>query len=124
MYRSIPLLLALMSQHLAAQPLKSGEEVYTSVCAACHGAKVENAPQLGDRKAWAPLLKEGQVTLTADGWKGVRTMPPRGGRHDLKLEEFARAVAYMARAAGGKWADPDEKLMSRLRTKLKQPSKG
>ncbi len=99
---------------------KSGEQVYQEVCAACHLAGVEKAPRFGDRKAWAALIKEGQVPLTVDGWIGVRGMPARGGRNDLSLEEFARATAHMARAAGANWQDPDTKTLERMRALLKR----
>lgn len=84
---------------------------------ACHGAGVANAPRLGDKKVWAKLIGEGQVILTADGWVGVRGMPPKGGKADLDLEEFARAVVWMANAAGAKWKDPDAKMMAQIRAR-------
>jgi cytochrome c5 len=99
---------------------KSVEEVYRGVCAACHSTKFDKAPQFGDRKAWAPLIKEGQHVLTAHAWVGVRNMPPRGGNNDLELEEFARAVAYMARQAGGKWQDPDAAMLAKIRAEEKK----
>ena len=102
-----------------AEP-KSGEHVYKEVCFACHATKVEKAPQFGDRKAWAPLIKEGQHVLTAHAWVGVRNMPPRGGKPDLELEEFARAVAYMARSAGGRWQDPDAAMLAKIRAEEKK----
>jgi cytochrome c5 len=98
----------------------SGEEVYREVCAACHSTKFDKAPQLGDRKAWAPLIKEGQPVLTAHAWVGVRNMPPRGGKPDLSLEEFARAVAHMARESGGKWQDPDAAMLAKIRAEEKK----
>jgi cytochrome c5 len=98
----------------------SGEKVYREVCAACHGTKFDKAPQLGDRKAWAPLIKEGQPVLTAHAWVGVRNMPPRGGKPDLSLEEFARAVAHMARESGGKWQDPDAAMLAKIRAEEKK----
>jgi len=94
----------------------AGEQVYKEVCMACHATGVDKAPKFGDRKAWAPLIKEGQHVLTAHAWVGVRAMPPRGGRPDLSLEAFAAATAYMARAAGGTWKDPDEKMLARIRS--------
>jgi len=94
---------------------ESGEHVYRETCAACHATKFDKAPQLGDRKAWAPLIEEGQDILTAHAWVGVRNMPPRGGDNDLSLEEFARATAYMARAAGGGWKDPDAAMLAKIR---------
>ena len=98
----------------------SGEEVYREVCSACHSTKFDKAPQLGDRKAWAPLIEEGQHVVTAHAFVGVRNMPPRGGKNDLSLEDFARAVAYMARQAGGNWKDPDAALMAKIRAEEKQ----
>jgi cytochrome c5 len=97
-----------------AQSLLSGEQVYAEVCSACHGARVDKAPQFGDRQAWAPLIREGQAVLTAHAWVGVRGMPARGGRPELALEEFARATAHMARAAGGRWPDPDPAMLARI----------
>lgn len=53
--------------------------------------------------------------LTAHAWVGVRAMPPRGGDPNLSLEEFARAVAYMARSAGADWKDPDDEMLEEIR---------
>ena len=103
-----------------AQTLKSGEQVYKETCFACHASGVEKAPKFGDRQAWEPLIKEGQHVLTAHAWVGVRAMPARGGKADLTLEEFARAAAYMARAAGGDWKDPDAALLNRIRAEEKK----
>jgi len=96
----------------------SGEQVYREVCAVCHATKFDKAPQLGDRKAWAPLLKEGQHVVTAHAWVGARNMPPKGGKSDLELADFARAAAYMARAAGGKWKDPDAAMLAKIRAEV------
>jgi hypothetical protein len=41
-------------------------------------------------------------------------MPPKGGDPNLGLEDFAKAVAYMARAAGADWKDPDAAAMKRI----------
>ena len=47
-------------------------------------------------------------------------MPARGGKPDLSLEEFARAVAYMARESGGRWQDPDARMLERIRHEEKK----
>lgn len=99
----------------SALVLKSGEQVYRETCRVCHGPGLAGAPRPGDRPAWGKLIAEGQAVLTAHGWVGVRAMPPKGGRNDLSLEEFARAVAWMARASGGNWQDPDARLLERIR---------
>ncbi len=85
---------------------------------ACHATGVENAPRLGDRQAWKPLVDEGQDTLTAHAWVDVRGMPARGGQPGLSLEEFARATAYMARAAGGDWPDPDADMLAEIEEEI------
>ena len=101
-----------------AQAAMAGEQVYQQVCAACHATGVAGAPKFGDRKMWAPLIKEGQSKLTADAWIGVRGMPAQGGKPDLALEDFSRAVAHMARAAGATWKDPDAALQANIRKKV------
>ena len=103
-----------------AQTLKSGEQVYKETCFACHATGVAKAPIFGDKKAWAPLIKEGQPMLTSHAWVGVRGMPARGGKPELTLEEFARATAFMARAAGGTWKDPDAAMLDRIRVEEKK----
>ncbi|MDH4149988.1 MAG: c-type cytochrome [Betaproteobacteria bacterium] len=97
-----------------AQSSKSGEQVYKEVCMVCHAAGVANAPKFGDKKAWTPLIAEGQHVLTAHAWVGVRAMPPKGGNPNLSLQEFSNAVAYMARAAGGTWKDPDAAMLKKI----------
>ncbi len=113
------LLGATLSTGLCAQTLKSGEDVYKETCAVCHATGIEKAPKFGDKALWAPLITEGQHVLTAHAWVGVRSMPPKGGNASLSLEEFSRAVAYMARAAGGTWKDPDAAMLARIRTEEK-----
>lgn len=95
----------------------SGERVYQEVCMTCHatGADVADAPKVGDRTSWDPLIEEGQARVTAHGWVGLGEMPPRGGRPDLDLEGFSRAVAWMARGAGADWQDPDADMLYAIR---------
>lgn len=97
-----------------AQTVREGEAIYKETCVECHGTGLKKSPKFGDKAAWAPLIKEGQAVLTAHAWVGVREMPARGGRADLSQEEFGRAVAFMARAAGGKWKDPDAAVLKRI----------
>lgn len=98
---------------------KSGEQVYRETCMVCHGPAVNpalpNVPRMGDKMAWSKLIAEGQEVLTAHAWVGVRAMPPKGGRNDLSLEEFARATAWMVRGSGGNWQDPDARMLERIR---------
>jgi len=97
---------------------ESGENTYKQVCAACHSAGVLKAPKFGDKAQWAPLIAEGQVTLTAHGYVGVRGMPAKGGSPNLTVEGFADAVAYMVNEAGGKWKTPDAKTLAAINKEI------
>lgn len=90
----------------AGGPAKTGEQVYQTVCMACHSTGAANAPKMGDANAWRKLIAEGQKALVKDGIKGVRAMPPRGGSPDLSDYEFERAVVYMANKSGGSFKEP------------------
>ena len=96
---------------------RSGEVVYREACMTCHASGLNKAPKLGDAKDWAPRIREGQAGLTAVAWTGIRQMPAKGGRDDLSLEEFSRAVA---RQSGGNWQDPDAALLSRIDAAVKK----
>lgn len=117
----MPALIASLAPGVAAaETERPGEQVYEEVCAACHGRGVPRAPQMGDRRQWAPLIREGQAALTAQAWVGIRGMPPRGGRADLSLARFAGGVAYMAQRAGANWQPPDPALLERIEAEVRK----
>lgn len=88
---------------------KSGKEVVVAVCAACHATGASGAPRIGDKAAWAKLIKEGLGVLTKDAIQGIRQMPPHGGNPDLTDIEVERGVVYMANQAGANWIEPVSK---------------
>ncbi|MBS0608329.1 MAG: cytochrome c5 family protein [Proteobacteria bacterium] len=90
----------------ANRPLRTGEEVFKGQCAACHATGAAGAPKLGDAAAWAPRIKTGFEALVQSALKGKGAMAPQGGG-DFNDTEIARGVAYMANAAGAKFAVPD-----------------
>ena len=77
----------------------AGDQVYTQVCAACHGAGIAGAPKLGDTVAWAPRIAQGPDLLhkhAIDGFQGkTGYMPPKGGRTDFTDQSVINAVEYM-----------------------------
>jgi cytochrome c5 len=85
---------------------RSGEAVYQSVCMACHASGLNEAPKFGDREDWTELIEEGYGILVYESIKGEGMMPPRGGDMTLTDMEMARAVAYMANAAGASFVEP------------------
>ena len=96
----------------------SGEHIYKEVCSVCHTAGVANAPKLGDQNAWKKLIGEGQVIITAHGYVGVRAMPPKGGRQDLSVEQFAEALNYMVNKSGGNWSTPDKSMLDKINNEI------
>src|SRR5205085_875431 len=107
----------LLASGTAAQ---SGEQVYNETCSACHAAGLLKAPKFGSRAEWGPRIGMGQAHVTAHAWGGVGNMPPKGGNEALTLEQFARAAAYMARAAGGDWKEPDGAMLERIRAEAQK----
>ena len=103
---------------------QSGENTYKQVCASCHGAGVLNAPKLGDKAKWAPLIAEGQVTLTAHGYVGVRAMPAKGGNPNLSIEGFADALVYMVNNSGGNWKSPNTQTIAAINKEVEARKAG
>ena len=89
----------------ANRPLRAGEEVYKGQCAACHATGAAGAPKLGDAASWGPRIKSGFDALVQSSLKGKNAMAPQGGG-EFNDTEIARAVAYMANAAGATFAEP------------------
>ena len=86
--------------------LKTGEQIYQTVCTACHSTGIAKAPKFGDKRDWGPRIRAGQKALVQVALKGEGAMPPRGGASDLSDLEVERAVVYMANAGGAKFKEP------------------
>ena len=89
----------------ANRPLKSGNEVYTAQCAACHAIGAAGSPKFGDAGAWGPRIKTGFAALMNSALKGKGAMGAQGGG-DFSDTAVGRAVAFMANAAGAKFEEP------------------
>lgn len=85
--------------------LRSGEQVYTAQCAACHAVGAAGAPKTGDAAAWAPRVATGMDALLNSVLKGKGAMGAQGGG-DFTDFEIARAVVHLANLGGGKLAEP------------------
>jgi cytochrome c5 len=71
-----------------------GEAVYNQHCAMCHNAM---PPKLGDKAAWAPLIKQGTDALVANTIKGKGAMPPQGA--NASEADIRAAVEFMVSKA-------------------------
>jgi cytochrome c5 len=85
---------------------RTGEEVFKTVCAACHTTGALNAPKIGDKEAWEAHIKEGLDVLVKNAIAGINQMPPKGGNPELSDEEVARAVVYLANQSGANFKEP------------------
>lgn len=85
--------------------MKTGEQVFTAQCSACHATGAAGAPKVGDEAAWGPRVKTGFEALLTSALKGKGNMPPQGGG-DLSETEVARGVVYMANKGGAKFDEP------------------
>jgi len=95
---SLSALALLTTPALAANPNK-GQGIYMNFCAPCHATGVAGAPKVGDKKAWAPRIQQGEKILVERSIKGFQGasgfMPARGGNSALSDADVADAVAYM-----------------------------
>lgn len=80
--------------------LRSGPEVYSAACAACHAAGVLGAPKMGDAAGWKPRLSAGLDALVNASLKGKGAMPAQGGGA-YSDEEIKKAVIHLANGSGG-----------------------
>ncbi|WP_417251786.1 c-type cytochrome [Castellaniella sp.] len=74
--------------------LKQGEKLYKSACIACHSTGAANAPKLGNKKAWEPIIARGMDEMMSVATHGKGAMPARGG---TKADDatLRAAVEYM-----------------------------
>ena len=77
---------------------KSGDQVYTTACAACHATGALNAPKFGDVAAWSPRISQGVETIYGHAINGFNAMPAKGGNASLSDDEVKAAVDHMLAA--------------------------
>ena len=104
---------------VAAGPARSGEEVYTAVCSACHGTGAAGAPKVDDKAAWAPRVDKGFDALMHTAINGKGAMPARGGQN-VPDAELKAAIAYMTTKAGFNLAIPKDEAPA---AKAEEPTK-
>jgi cytochrome c5 len=103
--------------------LKTGEQVYSAACAACHASGAAGAPKFGDAGAWGGRIGQGYDTLVSHAIKGIRAMPAKGGNPDLDDVEVARAVVHLANASGAKFKEPAAPEPKAAEAKADEPKK-
>jgi len=89
----------------ADRPLRGGDEVFKSQCAACHATGISGAPKFGEAADWGSRLGQGLDALVHSALKGKGAMAPQSGGEFNDLE-IARAVVVMANSGGGNFPEP------------------
>lgn len=74
---------------------QSGEQVYNTICAACHTSGVAEAPITGNKEQWRNRISEGIEHLYEQAINGVGIMPAKGGMATLSDEEVKAAVDFI-----------------------------
>jgi len=77
-----------------ASAIAPGQEDYEKSCAVCHGNDKMGAPDVGNKEAWAKVMKKGLDNVLATAIKGTGAMPPRGGS-TLKDDQLKQVIEYM-----------------------------
>ncbi len=77
-----------------AVKVTEGQKIYEAHCAVCHGNDSMGAPNLGNKEAWAKVMKQGMDTVLKNAISGKNAMPPRGGT-SLKADKLKLAIEYM-----------------------------
>jgi cytochrome c5 len=80
---------------IVSAKIRSGKEIYTAHCLACHSTGVAGAPKLGDKAAWKVRLGQGESALIASAMKGKGAMPPKGTCTDCSEDDLKRAIDYL-----------------------------
>lgn len=75
--------------------IRSGKDIYTVHCLACHGTGAAGAPKLGDKAAWEPHLAQGAEAMLASAIKGKGAMPAKGTCGNCTDEELQRTIDYL-----------------------------
>ncbi len=74
---------------------KSGEEIYSTYCLACHTTGAGGAPKIGDKAVWADRMSKGIGEVYANAINGINGMPPKGTCMSCSDGEIEATVDYI-----------------------------
>lgn len=88
----------------AAVVVRTGAQVYTAACAACHASGALNAPKFGDAGAWKARLGQGLDALVQSVSKGKGSMPAQAGGR-FSDEEIRKATVHLVNSGGASFKE-------------------
>jgi cytochrome c len=74
-----------------------GKEAYEKSCAVCHKTDAMGAPDVGNKEAWAKVMKKGLDKVIHNAINGIGGMPPKGGNMELTDTQIKEIVDYMVK---------------------------
>ncbi len=99
MYSAIAALVLLAAAPAAQASSEEAVKLYKSSCMVCHASGMANAPRLGDKARWDPLIAEGEDAMMEVVINGKGAMPPRGAAPKATDEQLRSVVRYMIEKA-------------------------
>ncbi|MEM6413455.1 MAG: PQQ-dependent sugar dehydrogenase [Pseudomonadota bacterium] len=75
--------------------MRSGTQVYNTVCSSCHSQNAPGVPNIDDPDAWTDRLSKGKNALYTNTINGIGSMPSKGYCEDCTDAELKAAVDYM-----------------------------
>jgi len=75
-----------------------GKKAYEASCSVCHATDAMGAPMVGNKDAWAAVMKQGIDAVYNNAIHGKGGMPPKGGT-SLSDEKIKEIVDYMVGAS-------------------------
>ena len=73
---------------------RTGEQIVTAHCAACHATGAAGAPKIGTAD-WTPRKAKGIDTLLQHALSGFNAMPPKGMCMDCADDDIKHAIEFM-----------------------------
>ena len=97
-----PAALVKVSTTAAKHAPLAADQIFATVCSACHVGGLLGAPKVSDKAAWSArkAAAGGLDGLAASAIKGKNSMPARGGNADLSDDEIKSTVDLMLKKAG------------------------
>ena len=76
---------------------RSGDAVFNTYCAACHGTGAMGAPKSKDAGAWGGRMAKGMDKVLANAINGLNMMPAKGTCMDCSDDELKGAIEFMTK---------------------------
>jgi len=82
--------------------LTDGKRIYEADCSVCHKDGFKNAPRLGDKTAWQPMVDAGFINTYLNAITGKNGHPPHAGCATCTDADIKAAVKYMMTESSNK----------------------